>query len=91
MTDTVVTANIISDALLVAVPLYKLWRVRLNPRKRRLILGAFTASSFTTASTILCAVFQFTSENLEPAKMVLIEKFLYFEVSLTFPEGYKSD
>ncbi|KAF5316229.1 hypothetical protein D9619_006254 [Psilocybe cf. subviscida] len=79
----VVAANITSDALLVAVPLYKLWRVRLNPRKRRLILGAFTASSCTTAATLLCGVFQFTSENLEPAKTILIEKFLYFETGIS--------
>lgn len=79
---TVVLANIFSDSLLVATPLYKLWRVRLPRKQRRLILSGFTASALTTSATVACAVFQFAPERLEPGKTILRGKLSYLEVSV---------
>ncbi|KDR80760.1 hypothetical protein GALMADRAFT_44145, partial [Galerina marginata CBS 339.88] len=80
----VIAANIFSDALLVATPLYKLWRIRLPRNQRRLILTGFTASALTTSATVGCAVFQFSPEKWEPAKTILREKLSYFEAGISF-------
>ncbi|KAF8967770.1 hypothetical protein BDZ97DRAFT_1916703 [Flammula alnicola] len=79
----VTVANIFSDALLVATPLYKLWRIRLPRNQRRLILGAFAASAMTTTATIACAVFQFAPEKWEPAKTNLRVKLSYLEAGIS--------
>ncbi|PPQ78678.1 hypothetical protein CVT25_010699 [Psilocybe cyanescens] len=79
----VVFANIFSDSLLVATPLYKLWRVRLPRKQRRLILSGFTASVLTTSATVACAVFQFAPERLEPGKTILRGKLSYLETGIS--------
>ncbi|KAF8868538.1 hypothetical protein CPB84DRAFT_1695962, partial [Gymnopilus junonius] len=84
-------ASIFSDALLVAVPLYKLWSVRLPRKQRRLILICFTAGSLTATATISCTVFQFAPESWEPAKSVLRGKVNYLEASLLFNCFYYLD
>lgn len=77
---TTIAANLLSDTLLVAIPLRKLWRVRLPKEQRRLILGAFAASATTSTATLACSIFQFAPEKWEPAKTELREKLSYFEV-----------
>ncbi|KAH9479329.1 hypothetical protein JR316_0007919 [Psilocybe cubensis] len=79
----IVVANISSDSLLIATPLYKLWRVRLPRKQRRLILCGFTASALTTSATVACAVFLFAPESLEPGKTILRGKLSYFETGIS--------
>ncbi|KJA23503.1 hypothetical protein HYPSUDRAFT_184904 [Hypholoma sublateritium FD-334 SS-4] len=76
---TISVANLVSDLLLVATPLYKLWRVNLPKRQRRLILGGFTASIMTTIPTIGCVVFQFAPASWEPARQDIRVKLSFFE------------
>ncbi|KAF9477984.1 hypothetical protein BDN70DRAFT_880512 [Pholiota conissans] len=71
--------NIATDLLLVAIPFYKLWRVRLPSRQRMLILAGFAASLLTTLGTIVGAVFQFAPDSWEPARMDLRLKMSYLE------------
>ncbi|KAF9473419.1 hypothetical protein BDN70DRAFT_385383 [Pholiota conissans] len=75
----ITSANLLSDAFLVAVPLYKLWRVRLPKRQRRLILGGFAASIMTTVPTVGCAIFQFAPSSWDPARQDIRLKLTYFE------------
>ena len=60
---TVVTSNTSllvdtpADLALVVIPLHMLWRVRLPPRQRRLILTAFSASMLCSLADVIYAVF----------------------------------
>ncbi|KDR80807.1 hypothetical protein GALMADRAFT_61085, partial [Galerina marginata CBS 339.88] len=63
--------NLFSDTLLVATPLYKLWRVRLPRSQRRLILAGFAASALTTIPSIACSVFLFAPTNWGPGTQYL--------------------
>ncbi|KAF8202430.1 hypothetical protein BJ912DRAFT_944785 [Pholiota molesta] len=67
-----ISANMLADASLVTVPLYKLWR-------RRLILSGFAASIMTTIPTVACAIFQFAPPNWDPARQDIRAKLSYFE------------
>ncbi|KAF9479999.1 hypothetical protein BDN70DRAFT_878170 [Pholiota conissans] len=74
--------NIVADLLLVAIPLYKLWCVRLPSRQRMLILAGFSASLLTTLGAIVCSVFQFAPDNWEPARSDLRSKISYLEAGV---------
>ncbi|KAF9477985.1 hypothetical protein BDN70DRAFT_880517 [Pholiota conissans] len=74
--------NIVADLLLVAIPFYKLWRVRLPSRQRMLILAGFAASLLTTLGAIVCAVFQFAPDSWEPARSALRLKMSYLEAAI---------
>ncbi|KAF8188668.1 hypothetical protein BJ912DRAFT_1106729 [Pholiota molesta] len=60
--------NIIADVVLVGVPLYKLWRVRLPTRQRRLILGGFAASLVPALGIVVSTVFQLAPYSWEPGR-----------------------
>jgi len=79
-----------SDIFLVVAPLYKLWRVKLPSKQRRLILTGFASSVVTTLGTIGCGVFQFAPESWNPGKQILRSKMGFFEVihSLKQPRKY---
>ena len=53
-------ADVISDLLLVVLPVYFLRRIKINHRKRIMIFSAFSASLLITAVTILHSIMLFT-------------------------------
>ncbi|KAF8875374.1 hypothetical protein BD779DRAFT_1412500, partial [Infundibulicybe gibba] len=57
MSTAAFCANVISDALLVFTPLRMLWQVKLPDEQRRLILGGFAASIWTSVAAGVCFVF----------------------------------
>ncbi|TFK39727.1 hypothetical protein BDQ12DRAFT_734466 [Crucibulum laeve] len=79
----VFTANCISDALLVFVPLMKLWNVRLPRVQRRLVLVGFAASASTTLASAVTSIFQFGPASWEPARGLLRTLATHFEASIS--------
>ncbi|KAF9565864.1 hypothetical protein CPC08DRAFT_704299 [Agrocybe pediades] len=79
----IVFGNIFTDTILVATPLYKLWRVCLPRKQRRLVLTGFAASASTMTVTVVCGVFLFAPVRLEPGKTILRGKLSYFETGVS--------
>lgn len=76
--------NIIADLVLVGVPLYKLRRVRLPTRQRKLILGGFAASLVPALGVVISAVFQLAPSSWEPGRTEGRFKVNYMQVQI-FP------
>jgi len=77
-----ISANLLSDVVLVFSPLYVLRRLRLPDNQRRLIFSCFMGSAFMSLACIITAVFQFvqTPGNTTGQVRVL---FGYIEASVS--------
>jgi len=51
------TADLFGDIVLLALPLYLLWRLKLNPKDRRVVLAAFSGSILTLCGVVTVMVF----------------------------------
>jgi hypothetical protein len=69
----------------VGVPLYKLWRVRLPTRQRRLILGGFAASLVPALGIVVSTVFQLAPSSWEPGRTDGRLKVNYMLVRVSLP------
>lgn len=56
-------ADLIADAILVALPIRLLWRISLSPARRILLTGIFSASIFTTITSIVHGVYVFGDDR----------------------------
>lgn len=74
--------DITADFLLIAIPLFKIWRVKLDGNQRLLVLSVFSASVFTLLSTLVFSTFTFGAFNHGPSRNILLIVTAHIEVSM---------
>ncbi|RDB18607.1 hypothetical protein Hypma_014728 [Hypsizygus marmoreus] len=77
-----VCTDIISDTLLVAIPLSTLWGVTLKRNQRRLVLSAFSASMLTTLATVVYGTLSFAPFNQGPSRAILMIMAAHIEATV---------
>ncbi|KAF8161393.1 hypothetical protein B0H34DRAFT_378652 [Crassisporium funariophilum] len=67
-----ITAGFSADAALIVSPLVMLWKVKLPPKERRLVLALFSCSIFTVLSAIPFAVIWYFGTALSPDDRLIL-------------------
>ncbi|TFK71423.1 hypothetical protein BDN72DRAFT_457852 [Pluteus cervinus] len=74
--------DVISDPLLIVVPLHMLWKINLPKMQRYLILAGFTASIWTVMASIVCIVIALAPIGTGPARSTLMEMVTHLQASV---------
>jgi len=71
----------VADAVLIGVPIYMFWDVKLPRKQRRMIISIFAANAISSAASVaLLVVLQITNDNTRLAWACVIVLLLHLKV-----------
>jgi len=80
----VLVLEVIADAILIGIPIYMFWDVKLPRKQRRMIISIFTANAISSAASVaLEVVIKTTDYNTQPVWACVIALLLHLKSSVT--------